>query len=132
MHKVISSSWASVGILPFDSTKVLKKLKKFHSREEKGEDKEIIDKVLELIEEKYEIKKKEQEKKKERKAESKTISFNTTTTKILNSSTSLAQNRIAEEWQICNKLKKASLLSRITRQHGFQPDEGLRKKQSLS
>jgi hypothetical protein len=64
MRKAITSSWQIVSIFPFDETHIIKKLKNFKLKEQKRKEKEILEKVIILIEEKYAIQKTEQTKKK--------------------------------------------------------------------
>jgi hypothetical protein len=128
MRKAITSSWQMVGIFPFDETRIIKKLKNFKSKEQEGKEKEILEKVIILIEEKYAIQKTEQTKKEKQKREAeKSILFQTTTTRILNSSSSLARRRISNEWQECKTLKKKELISRITTMLGFSNDDVTKK-----
>jgi hypothetical protein len=100
MRNAIISSWRSVGIFPLDELQIIRKLKKFRSIEQEEKEKEMLDRIIILIEKKYEIQKTEQDRKQKRKEEAKnSILFQTTTTRILNSSSSLARKRISNEWQ---------------------------------
>ena len=124
MQNAIVSSWQAVGLFPFDEMRILKKLKKFQPKEVSGKDKEIMDQVVALIEEKYEIQKSAQQEKQKRKKEAgKSIVFQTTTTRILNSSSSLARRRISDEWQVCKKQKKKELVVRMQSKLGFTNED---------
>jgi hypothetical protein len=120
MQKAILSSWCTVGLFPFDEMRILRKLKKFRPREQDQKDKELVDQVVALIEEKFAIQKNAQEEKKKRKKEAgKSILFQTTTTRILNSASSLSRRCISDEWQKCKNLKKKELVNRMQLKLGF-------------
>jgi hypothetical protein len=128
MRTAIISSWASVGIFPLDGSRILEKIKKYRSKIPEERDKELFDKVLILVEEKFEIQKTEQEKKRKRKEEAgKSISFPQSETLILNSSSSLARRRISNEWTQCKTMNKQPLLHRMHTLFGFTHQETAKK-----
>ena len=67
MSDAILSSWRSVGLFPFDESRILRKLKLFKTQEQDGKDKEMLDNLMRMIEEKYSLQQKAQDAKKKRK-----------------------------------------------------------------